>query len=74
MGLSITVLLTLASMHGSLNAITPPIAYNTRLDVWVIGCFLVVTAALLETVAVVAFRHYHRMSHRKEGTKVCTYT
>ncbi len=56
--LSITTLLTLASMFGALSVITPAVAYTTRLDAWIIGCFCFVSAVLVETAAAV-FVHFH---------------
>ncbi len=69
--LGITILLSLASMYSSLNSITPPIAYNTNLDVWIFGCFFLVCSTLLETVTVVALKHWKALDRRsaKVGDK-----
>ncbi len=46
-------------MYTSLHSITPPIAYATKLDIWIIGCFLVVCGTVFETVFVVYVKYHH---------------
>jgi len=56
--MSMTTLLTLASMFGSLSTITPPISYTTKLDIWMVGCIVFVFATLAEFTIVVFLKYY----------------
>ena len=56
--MSMTTLLTLASMFGSLSTITPPISYTTKLDVWMVGCIIFVFATLFEFTVVIFLTYY----------------
>ncbi|TRY76219.1 hypothetical protein TCAL_03829 [Tigriopus californicus] len=56
--MSMTTLLTLASMFGSLSTVTPPISYTTKLDVWMVGCIVFVFATLFEFTVVIFLKYY----------------
>ena len=56
--MSMTTLLTLASMFGGLVDVTPPISYTTKLDVWMIACIISVFGALAEFTTVIFLKYY----------------
>ena len=55
--MSMTSLLTLASMFNSLTQVTPPISYVTKLDIWMVGCIGFVFAILFEFTVVIIIKH-----------------
>lgn len=56
--MSMTTLLTLASMFGSLSSVTPRISYVTKLDVWMVVCIVFVFGSLLEFTIIVFIKNY----------------
>ena len=56
--MSMTTMLTLSAMFGSLTSITPPISYTTRLDQWMIACIVFVFATLMEFTTVIFLKYY----------------
>ena len=60
--MSMTSLLTLASMFNSLTYVTPPISYITKMDVWMVACITTVFTILLEFTIVIIIRTTHEKS------------
>ena len=60
--MSMTSLLTLASMFSSQTQVTPPISYTTRLDIWMVTCISFVFAILLEFTVVIVIKHAGSMA------------
>ena len=56
--MSMTTLLTLASMFAGLVDVTPPISYTTKLDTWMITCIVFVFATLAEFTVVIVLKYY----------------
>ena len=56
--MSMTTLLTLSAMFGSLTSITPPISYTTKMDVWMVGCIIFVFSTLFEFTVVIFLKYY----------------
>ena len=56
--MSMTTLLTLASMFGGLVDVTPKISYTTKLDVWMITCIVFVFGTLAEFTTVIFLKYY----------------
>lgn len=56
--MSMTTLLTLSAMFGSLTTVTPPISYTTKMDVWMVGCIVFVFATLFEFTIVIFLKYY----------------
>ena len=56
--MSMTTLLTLASMFAALVDVTPPISYTTKLDTWMITCIVFVFGTLAEFTLVIVLKYY----------------
>ena len=56
--MSMTTLLTLASMFAALVDVTPPISYTTKLDTWMITCIVFVFGTLAEFTLVIFLKYY----------------
>ena len=56
--MSMTTLLTLASMFAGLVTVTPPISYTTKLDIWMITCVVFVFGTLAEFTVVIVLKYY----------------
>ena len=56
--LSMTTLLTLAGMFGSLSSFTPQISYTTKLDNWMVTSMIFVFITLLELVGALMIKIY----------------
>ena len=56
--MSMTTLLTLASMFAGLVDVTPPISYTTKLDTWMITCIVFVFGTLAEFTVVIVLKYY----------------
>ena len=56
--MSMTTLLTLASMFGALSNVTPPISYHTKLDIWMVTCIIFVFCTLAEFTVVIFLKYY----------------
>lgn len=65
-GLAATAMLTLIAYRFAMSAVLPPIAYLTRLDVFIIGASILIYASLATTVAVsyIFSRHNEELAHR----------
>lgn len=61
-GLAATSMLTLIAYRFAMSSVLPPIAYLTRLDVFMIGASVLVFAGLAATVAVSYFAHNNNMA------------
>ena len=68
-GLAATSMLTLIAYRFAMSSVLPPIAYLTRLDVFMIGSSVLVFAALAAAVAVtyIAERHNEELADRVNG-------
>ena len=58
-GLAATSMLTLIAYRFAMSSVLPPIAYLTRLDVFMIGASILVFAGLAATVSVSYFAHHN---------------
>ena len=56
--MSMTTLLTLASMFAGLVDLTPPISYTSKLDTWMITCIVFVFGTLAEFTVVIVLKYY----------------
>ena len=56
--MSMTTLLTLSGMFASLNTVTPPISYSTKLDTWMVSCIIFVFGSLFEFTIVIFLKYY----------------
>ena len=61
-GLAATSMLTLIAYRFAMSSVLPPIAYLTRLDVFMIGASILVFAGLAATVSVSYFAHHSNMA------------